>query len=475
MPELRQRKCVSPTAEATMETPKDLYDAKSKDGDTKFAMSGAQVAKDESQFRKIATRILSGIVMISIFNLCVYSGHLYLCLMCSFCEVLLFRELVKVRYSAYYARVENTIPLFRTTQWLWFSVAIFYTYADFISDTIQSNPRLRHFWPFSKYFPSLAFCLYSFTFVLTIATMQVGHIRFQVNQLCWTILVLCMTVGQLKYIMHNIFNGLFWFVFPILLVIVNDIMAYVFGRTCGKKFIRRKFIPFSPNKTWEGFIGGGICTVAISWHLSAALAELPWMVCPTNEFRWYPESLECTPHHVFQKAESIIPPQIFEVLPQNLVKLIPGVIEYCSSIEGETETIARCISGEPTQSFHHFELILRNVYPIQIHALWIGLFASVVAPFGGFLASAIKRAYGIKDFDSVIPGHGGLTDRFDCQFLMALYTWVHYNTFIRMATVSAPKLVYMYSMLSDEEKRAFLEAIAKESGRQIRNRIDDFI
>lgn len=212
----------------------------------------------------------------------------------------------------------------------------------------------------------------------------------------------------------------------------------------------------------------------ISWHLSAALAEMPWMVCPTNEFRWYPESLECIPHHVFQKAESIIPPQVFEVFPQHLVKLIPGIVEYCS-VDGHPNEITRCISGEPTQSFDHFELILRNVYPIQIHALWIGLFASVVAPFGGFLASAIKRAYGIKDFDSVIPGHGGLTDRFDCQFLMALYTWVHYNTFVRMATVSAPKLVYMYAMLSDDEKRAFLEAIAKEGGRQIRNRLDDFI
>mmetsp|Transcript_19247 Transcript_19247/g.47597 ORF Transcript_19247/g.47597 Transcript_19247/m.47597 type:complete len:474 (-) Transcript_19247:214-1635(-) len=473
MSEIRKRKGFSPTAEPTMETPKDLSDDTPSKTDTKFAMSGSQVAKDESRTRKTATRILSGLVMISFFTLCVYSGHLYLCFLVSFCEVLLFRELVKVRYSANYEKIQDTIPLFRTTQWLWFSVAIFYTYADFISDTIQNNSHLQRFWPFSKYFPPLAFCLYSFTFVLTISTMQVGHIRFQVNQLCWTVLVLCMTVGQLKYIMHNIFNGLFWFVFPILLVTVNDIMAYVFGRTCGKKFIRRSFIPFSPNKTWEGFIGGGICTVAISWYLSRAFAEIPWMICPTNEFRWYPDSLDCTPHHIFQRAQSIIPAQVFEVLPQNLVKLIPGIIEYCS-VEGEKE-ITRCVSGEPTQSFHHFELIIRNVYPIQIHALWIGLFASCVAPFGGFLASAIKRAYGIKDFDSVIPGHGGLTDRFDCQFLMALYTWVHYNTFVRMATVSAPKLFYMYSMLSDEEKRVFLEAIGKETGRQVRNRMDDFI
>jgi phosphatidate cytidylyltransferase len=264
---LRQRRSPAPTAEETTETPKknltlsacsDRSSSSSlKKNDTSFALSGTQVAKDESRSQKFITRLISGLVMLSIFSVCVYSGHLYVCLLISLCEVMLFRELVKVRYSAHFEKIEDTIPLFRTTQWLWFIVAVFYAYGDFISDIIQSNSHLHQFWPFSKYFGTLAFCLYSATFVLTIATMQVGHIKFQLNQLCWTIVVLCLTVGQLKYIMHNIFNGLFWFVFPILLVVVNDIMAYVAGMTCGRKFIQRNFILFSPNKTWEGFIGGG--------------------------------------------------------------------------------------------------------------------------------------------------------------------------------------------------------------------------
>lgn len=69
--------------------------------------------------------------------------------------------------------------------------------------------------------------------------------------------------------------------------------------------------------------------------------------------------------------------------------------------------------------------------PIQVHALVMAAFTSVIAPFGGYWASAIKRAYGIKDFDSIIPGHGGMTDRMDCQFITALFVSVHYNTFIR--------------------------------------------
>lgn len=72
-----------------------------------------------------------------------------------------------------------------------------------------------------------------------------------------------------------------------------------------------------------------------------------------------------------------------------------------------------------------------TVAPIQLHAVLMATFTSVIAPFGGYWASAIKRAYGIKDFDSIIPGHGGVTDRMDCQFITALFVSVHYNTFIR--------------------------------------------
>lgn len=44
-------------------------------------------------------------------------------------------------------------------------------------------------------------------------------------------------------------------------------------------------------------------------------------------------------------------------------------------------------------------------------------FASLVAPFGGFFASGFKRAFNIKDFGHSIPGHGGMTDRMDCQYV----------------------------------------------------------
>ncbi|ORZ02277.1 phosphatidate cytidylyltransferase [Syncephalastrum racemosum] len=56
--------------------------------------------------------------------------------------------------------------------------------------------------------------------------------------------------------------------------------------------------------------------------------------------------------------------------------------------------------------------------------LVLATYASLAAPFSGFFASAIKRSANIKDFGSLIPGHGGVTDRMDCQLLMPIFTFV---------------------------------------------------
>ena len=55
---------------------------------------------------------------------------------------------------------------------------------------------------------------------------------------------------------------------------------------------------------------------------------------------------------------------------------------------------------------------------MHFHTFSLGLFASLLAPLGGLFASGFKRAIKIKDFANLIPGHGGLTDRMDCQILM---------------------------------------------------------
>jgi len=58
------------------------------------------------------------------------------------------------------------------------------------------------------------------------------------------------------------------------------------------------------------------------------------------------------------------------------------------------------------------------------HAMAMAIYASIVAPFGGFLASAVKRAHYVKDFGALIPGHGGVVDRLDCQIVMAPFVFL---------------------------------------------------
>ena len=51
--------------------------------------------------------------------------------------------------------------------------------------------------------------------------------------------------------------------------------------------------------------------------------------------------------------------------------------------------------------------------------LLLGLVVSLVAPIGDLTESMFKRNLDVKDFGSIIKGHGGVLDRFDA-FLFTL-------------------------------------------------------
>lgn len=48
--------------------------------------------------------------------------------------------------------------------------------------------------------------------------------------------------------------------------------------------------------------------------------------------------------------------------------------------------------------------------------------ASVIAQFGDFSLSAVKRTVGIKDYGNLMPGHGGVLDRFDSLLFVTPFT-----------------------------------------------------
>ena len=87
-----------------------------------------------------------------------------------------------------------------------------------------------------------------------------------------------------------------------------------------------------------------------------------------------------------------------------------------------------------------------------IHCAIISFFAGFIAPFGGFFASGLKRSLKIKDFADVIPGHGGLTDRFDCLFVMSGFVSVYVREIVKGNLNSMGSVWFYILRMKHEDK-----------------------
>ena len=89
-------------------------------------------------------------------------------------------------------------------------------------------------------------------------------------------------------------------------------------------------------------------------------------------------------------------------------------------------------------------------------------FASLIAPFGGFFASGLKRTFKIKDFGDSIPGHGGMTDRMDCQFIMGFFAFMYYQSFIAVYKTSVGSVIEMaINGLTPEQQIDVVKGLSK--------------
>ena len=337
-------------------------------------------------WRSFATRAKAALAMMVCFLCILWAGHFYVWLLILMLQVLSFRELLNVRYQDYKKDTEKAMPLFRTLQWGWFYAAQFYVYADFVHEfALQNHTQHKLTQPFSRYWEAISFFLYCVVFTLSVYTLRVDAVRYQVGQLSWTIVTLCIVVGQMKFVAHNIFEGLFGSSSPSGWSCTTTAGPMPGGFT-GEAVHHAAVLFALPKKTWEGFVGALVSTIVVAFYTAPLFARSRWLSCPATSLTLrFHEPLACEPAAVFRT--------------QSEMKL--GFVT------------------------------LHDVSPIQLHAVVFGLFASVVAPFGRLpRRRRSARVRGRPDFDSLIPGHGGVTDRVDCEFIMALFVYVYHKTFI---------------------------------------------
>lgn len=142
---------------------------------------------------------------------------------------------------------------------------------------------------------------------------------------------------------------------------VNDSGAYLSGSLFGKN---KLFPRISPGKSWEGSIGGGILVLIVA-ALIGYLTFTPEAAAGTYDYN--------------------------------------GPFSYCfRQVAGLSPMVSNIIT-------------------------WMGLGLVVVffGTWGDLVESLIKRTIGIKDSGNILPGHGGMLDRFDSS-LMAIPASVIY-------------------------------------------------
>ncbi len=69
-----------------------------------------------------------------------------------------------------------------------------------------------------------------------------------------------------------------------------------------------------------------------------------------------------------------------------------------------------------------YGIIVNSYFGLNVRyiaLILLGLFCGVISQIGDWAASAIKRYVNVKDFGNIMPGHGGVLDRFDSILFVA--------------------------------------------------------
>ncbi|KAK6641849.1 hypothetical protein RUM44_013567 [Polyplax serrata] len=425
MSELRLRKPETLTDEKGSEIDSDDKDFDSEDNKSpENIVPTVNIPQGTDKVPSILKSLLSGVperwrnwiirgiftwILIGIFGIVIYGGPVALMLATLIVQVKCYQEIIDIGYSVY--RIHG-LPWFRSLSWYFLVTSNYFFYGESLVDLFGVASRTDSLRFLITYHRFISFSLYIVGFVWFVLSLVKKYYMKQFSLFAWTHVALLIVVTQSYLIMQNIFQGLIWFIIPVSMIVCNDVWAYIFGFFLG----RTPLIQLSPKKTWEGFIGGGVATIIFGLCASYFLCQYRYFICPIE----YNEalgrmSMDCEPSPLFRPTEYTLPP----------------VLRSALAVFNLKNTV--------------------TIYPFLLHSLSMSMFSSVIGPFGGFFASGFKRAFKIKDFGDVIPGHGGIMDRFDCQYLMATFVNVYISSFITNAGSPQKILQQIYNLKPEEQ------------------------
>lgn len=129
-----------------------------------------------------------------------------------------------------------------------------------------------------------------------------------------------------------------------------------------------------------------------SWEEGRFLILIPFVLAFLSDSGAYFVGMKFGKHKL---APTISPKKSVEGVFGGVLGAIIGMIAYCAVLQG-------CFQFD----VNYFAAVVYGV---------LGSFAGV---FGDLCFSAIKRQTGIKDYGNLIPGHGGILDRFDSMMVI---------------------------------------------------------